>query len=307
MNWKSASVSNAISKYIFLGVMPTIMVILLLSLLPDIIGSRKNVIFIASFLLLSLPHFILSIQDFALHRNEEISFQLTSKREHILYLISLILWVISFIYFDDLLMLIPLTILLAYQSRHYAMQSYGIFRYFKGSNTYQILFVTLGFIFLFNLLLHSLKEAHLFKITTIQLIEKILLIIQGTLFLLTSLNIIFFNKPKLKEDYIQNVTLLIWFIWTYLSKDILFILFLPILHSLQYLPFFQMKLVSRGREQGRLWKYHAIINLLALALSYVIFILDISPSAQKILLTLAIAINMIHIHVDSYLWKSHEV
>ena len=120
---------------------------------------------------------------------------------------------------------------------------------------------------------------------------------------LTLLATLFFDRLNSQIALMRYVTLMIWFVWVYMSIDLQLLLFLPLLHSLQYLPFVQKKIVAGGKKEYKLWIDHTLFILVITA--FALIVLNYPDFFnQRILLTTAIAINLIHIHIDSYLWKT---
>lgn len=300
MNWKETEISNFEVRYFFLGILPTLIVLVSLIIFGVEIFRYKNNLLVVALLMFSMPHFLLSIDNFKKNYKKEFVFK---KIKTLYFLISLLVWGLLHVYLDNQYSILPLLILFFYQSYHYALQSYGIFRYFEGKRIYKNLFLLLGFFFFISLTALSIKEAMIIDESTFKWIEKIHLGIVSVLFVTTIFWGLLCGELKVKKDSLKLCTICIWFVWVAFSLNMSFLLFLPILHSLQYLPFFQKKMAADGSSKHGLLRNHLVINLVALFAGGVFLNLTVSSGIQKFLLGSVIVINLVHIYIDSIQWK----
>lgn len=280
-------------------VLPTIVAFALSATLkigPD--GSPPVLAFIV-LISFSLPHFLLSFS------NENISsiLQKGKKREIFISIVLIVFLILNLLFNTSKYKNLVFIIFSSYQSWHYSMQNYGIYKYFQKPDIrykkfIKFAFILMGFFFFKNLsllYLSLIKDAFLYnKLAAFQaplLNEMFLLLITMAVALyISSLN----KKLSLMASY----TGLLWAIWAAMAIVPVFYFLLPALHSLQYLYFIRLKTNERRLKFFPLLICSFVLFVSILASHYYNY-----TRVIEYLLTFILVLNSLHILIDSQSWK----
>lgn len=308
INWHKIKSNDSQKNLFFFLIVPSIFIAGLLILSNHFVKpSKYQLIFLLIYLVFSFPHFAISFTQAHLKKNY---LDIINSKSIFVFLSCLAsgVWLFFTLPEDKLLLIfIPMS---AYQSWHYSLQNYGISYYFikeeKIKNILKLVSLGIGLLFLSNFL------TVIFENTGID-VTNIFPIIIGFLKITLLISCLMIVGKFSKNAYLSDkksiwgfVNLFVWLFWAWFSSNFIMILALPVLHSIQYLPFIYKKARSSNISLSKLIGEYLIGLILISALYYLITIiadLSLQKVVMKYFLSFALIINSIHIFIDSFIWR----
>lgn len=310
INWYKIKSNDSQKNLFFFLIVPSVLIAGLLAFSDHSARpSNYQLIFLLIYLGFSFPHFTISFTQAHLKKSY---LDVINSKAIYLFLPSLIagIWLFFTLPEDKLfLIFIPMS---AYQSWHYSLQNYGISHYFireeKIKSILKSVSLGIGVLFLINFLMVILENSNI-NVANANVFFTFIRFLKIALLISCLIIVVKFSKHAYaadKKSIWGFANLFIWLFWAWFSSSFIMILALPLLHSIQYLPFIYKKAHSSSIKLSQLIAEYLIATLI-ISLAYYLITTISNPLLQntilKYFLALALIINSMHIFIDSFIWR----